>query len=205
MPDRPGFGASTAAPDGSIDGVCVDLLALVDALGAERFGILAQSGGTPYALGLAGGAGDRVTGLAFVGGITPLGERGALEDVRGPMRVLFTLARRAPWRCDRSSRRRRAATAKDPEAAARAYARDLPAADRADLEDPRMWAIHTVTSGEAVARPAAFAREARLLARPWGVPRGPVTAPVALWVGSSTRPIRRSWPAGSPGASAARP
>jgi pimeloyl-ACP methyl ester carboxylesterase len=183
VPDRPGFGSSTPARGRSISEVADDLLALVRALEFRRFGILAQSGGTPYGLALAAAAGNDVTGLAFVGGISPLGERDALQDVRGPMRMLFMLARRAPWmlRPLIGSVARKAQ--KDPEAAARAYAKDLPEADRAVLDDPRMWAIHAATSVEAVASTAAFAREARMLARPWGVDLEAVTAPTAFWVG----------------------
>jgi pimeloyl-ACP methyl ester carboxylesterase len=183
VPDRPGFGASTPTPNRSIGEVSDDLLAVVDALGARRFGIVAQSGGTPYALGLAGAAGDRVTGLAFVGAITPLHEREALRDVSGPMRSLFILARRAPWLLRPLLAALARRTLKDPAAAARKYAEDVPAADRVVLDDPQMWAIHEATSAEAVSSPAAFAREARLLARPWGLEPGRVTAPAALWVG----------------------
>lgn len=183
VPDRPGFGASTPTPGRTIPEVAGDLLALVDALGFERFGVLAQSGGTPYALALAARAGERVTGLAFVGGIVPLGEPDALEDVSGNMRTLFLLARRAPWLLRPLFGAVARKTLKDPETAARKYAEDLPALDRKVLEDPRMWAIHATTSAEAVASPAAFVREARMLARPWGVEPGGLTAPVALWVG----------------------
>jgi pimeloyl-ACP methyl ester carboxylesterase len=183
VPDRPGFGGSTPTPGRSIAAVAGDLLAVVDSLGFERFGILAQSGGTPYALALAGAAGARVTGLAFVGAITPLGERDALADVSGPMRTMFSLARRAPWLLRPLLGGVARRTRKDPEAAARKYAQDLPPADRAVLDDPRMWAIHATTSAEAVSSPAAFAREARMLARPWNVDLERVIAPVALWVG----------------------
>jgi pimeloyl-ACP methyl ester carboxylesterase len=184
VPDRPGFGGSSPVDHRSIPAVAGDVLALVDSLGFRRFGIVAQSGGTPYALALAGMAGDRVTGLAFVGAITPLGERDALDDVSGPMRGLFTLARRAPWLLRPMLGAAARRTRKDPDAAARMYAENLPAADRAILEDPRMWAIHAASSGEALESPAAFAREARLLARPWGVDLDKVVAPVALWVGA---------------------
>jgi len=183
VPDRPGLGSSTLARGRSIAHVGDDLLALVRSLEFHRFGIVGQSGGTPYALALAAAGKDAVTGVAFVGAISPLGERVALEDVRGPMRTMFALARRAPWLLrpllDAVARK----TLKDPEAAARASATDLPAADRAVLEDPRLWAIHVTTSAQAVASPAAFAREARVLAQPWGVELGMVTAPAAFWVG----------------------
>jgi pimeloyl-ACP methyl ester carboxylesterase len=183
VPDRPGWGASTPTPGRSIADVSEDLLAVVRSLGHKRFGILAQSGGTPYALAVAAAAGDEVTGLSFVGAISPLGEKDALRDVRGPMRSLFKLARRAPWLLKPLLKSVSRKTLKDPEAAARAYAKDLPEADAKMLEDPRMWAIHAATSAEAIAEPAAFAREARLLARPWGVDLGAITAPAAFWVG----------------------
>ena len=183
VPDRPGFGQSTPAPARSITGVALDLLALVHSLDAPRFGIVAQSGGTPFALALAAAGGDAVTGLAFVGAIVPLGEPDALEDVHGPMRTTFTLARRAPWLLRPLVGAVARRTRGNPEAAARAYAKDLPEADRSVLEDPTMWMIHEVTSAEAVSSPAAFAHEARMLARPWGVDIGSVRAPVAFWVG----------------------
>jgi pimeloyl-ACP methyl ester carboxylesterase len=100
------------------------------------------------------------------------------------MRTLFKLARRAPWLLRPLIGAVSRKTQKDPQAAADAYAKDLPAADRAVLEDPTMWAIHAITSVEAISSPDAFAREARLLARPWGVDLARVTAPTAFWVGA---------------------
>jgi pimeloyl-ACP methyl ester carboxylesterase len=183
VPDRPGFGHSTEAAGLSIVDVADDLLALPRSLGVERFGIVAQSGGTPYALALAAAADDSIRGLSFIGAIVPLNEPDALQDVHGPMRAMFTVARRAPWLLRPMIGAVARKTRRNPEAAARAYAKDLPDADRAVLEDPAMWAIHAVTSAEAVSSPAAFAREARMLAQPWGVSLSSVTAPVAFWVG----------------------
>jgi pimeloyl-ACP methyl ester carboxylesterase len=183
VPDRPGFGASSAAPARSFAGVAEDLRTVVQDLGYRRFGVLAQSGGTPFGLALAAAGGDAVTGAAFVGAISPLHEPDALQDVRGPMLTLFKLARRAPWVLRPLLGGVARKTRKDPGAAARAYAKDLPEADRAVLEDPRMWAIHEVTSAEAITSPAAFAREARTFAQPWDIDLGAVRAPVAFWVG----------------------
>jgi pimeloyl-ACP methyl ester carboxylesterase len=183
VPDRPGFGESTPTPGRSIQGVGMDLLALVESLEYRRFGVMAQSGGTPYGLALAAAGNGAVTGLAFVGGISPLGERDALQDVSGPMRTVFTLARRAPWLLRPLITAVSRKTRKDPKAAAEAYAKDLPQVDRAVLDDPTMWAIHAITSVEAISSPEAFAREARLLARPWAVDLASVTAPTAFWVG----------------------
>ena len=183
VPDRSGFGHSTPTPGRSFAEVSNDLLALVDLLAVRRFGIVAQSGGTPYALALAAAAGDRATGLAFVGAVAPLHERHALRDVTGPMRNGLLLARYAPWLVGPLLRGVARQTAKDPEWAAHKYAERLPAADRRVLDDPAMWAIHAISSAEITSRPAAFARETRMLMRPWGVDHNRISAPAALWVG----------------------
>ena len=186
-PDRPGFGRSTPARERSVATVAHDLLALVDRLGFRRFGIVAQSGGTPYALAVAQASGDRVTGLAFIGGIAPLSQRHALHDVARPIRILFLLARHAPWllRLLFSSLSRQ--SAKDPETVARKYADRMPPADRRVLDDPTIWAIHATSSAEIVSRPAALAREMRMLVQPWPIDYARITAPAALWVGELDR------------------
>jgi pimeloyl-ACP methyl ester carboxylesterase len=186
VPDRPGFGGSSSPPPAySFADLADDLLAVVRALGFDRFGIVAQSGGTPYALAVALAAKESITGLAFVGGISPLGEPDVLTDVGGPMRTLLTLGRRAPWLLRPLFGAVARRTRKDPEAAARAYAKDLPQGDWAVLEDPNMWAIHVVTSAEAVSSPMHWAREARMLAKPWNIDLASVTAPAAFWVGEA--------------------
>ena len=149
-----------------------EALALVDG----PFGILAQSGGTPYALALA--ASERVTGVAFVGAISPLGEKDALRDVSGPMKPAFRLARRAPWLL-----RRVVKLTGDPEKTARRVMKASPAPDQEALRDPALWKIHVEETVEIQRSPEAFADEAILLARDWGVDLAAVRAPVEFWVG----------------------
>lgn len=182
-PDRPGFLGSSPAEPKTFAGVAGDVLALADALELERFGILAQSGGTPYALALAAAGGDRVTGLAFCGAISPLGEPDAMQGVGGPMKLPFVLARRAPVLLPPLMKAGARQVRKDPKKAALRYAADLPPADKAVLDRPELWAIHESETSSALADPAAFAREARMLARPWDVDLAAITAPVAFWVG----------------------
>jgi pimeloyl-ACP methyl ester carboxylesterase len=183
-PDRPGFLGSSPAEPKTFAGVAADLLALADELGLDRFGLLGQSGGTPYALALAATAGDRVTGLAFCGAISPLGEADAMQDVGGPMKLPFTVARRAPVLLSPLMKAGARQVRKDPKKAARRFAADLPPADQAVLDRPELWAIHESETSSAIADPAAFAQEARMLARPWDdVDLAAITAPVAFWVG----------------------
>jgi pimeloyl-ACP methyl ester carboxylesterase len=178
-PDRPGFRDSTRVPGRRIADFVPDALALVDG----PFGILSQSGGTPYALALA--ASERVTGVAFVGAISPLGEKDALQDVSGPMKPAFKLARRAPWLL-----RRVVKMGGDPEKVARRVAKASPLPDQEALRDPAMWKIHLEETIEIQRDPEQFADEAILLARDWGIDLSAVRAPVQFWVGEldSTHP-----------------
>lgn len=185
--DRPGFGRSTPTPHGSFATVANDLIALVDRIGFARFGVVAQSGGTPYALALACAAGDRVTGLAFVGALAPLQVCESLRDVQQPMRTLFRVGRRAPWLVPPLLSGFARQAAKDPQKVARKFAESMPPADRDVLSDPTMWAIHSETVAEIFSRPAAWAREARMLGLPWSVNRDCIIAPAALWVGELDR------------------
>jgi pimeloyl-ACP methyl ester carboxylesterase len=64
--DAEALGIRLLVPGGRDD----DVPALVRALGFRRFGIVARSGATPHALELAAVAGDAVTGVALVDGVT---------------------------------------------------------------------------------------------------------------------------------------
>jgi pimeloyl-ACP methyl ester carboxylesterase len=181
-PDRPGFQHSTPQPDRTI----VDWVATrprsrtrVD---IERFGLLGQSAGTPFALAVAARAPERVLAVALCGGIVPLSEPGALDGVSGPMKPLFVLARRAPWAV-----RPLLALARNPDRAADRALEDLPPKDAAAMDRPELLALHRETTAEIMRFPAAFAHEVRLVARPWGFDLADVEAPVGLWVGGEDR------------------
>jgi pimeloyl-ACP methyl ester carboxylesterase len=182
-PDRPGFFGTTPAARAQHSAVAADVLVLADELGAERFGIVGQSGGTPFALALAAAAPERVLGVAFCGGLSPLGERDALQDVAGPMRTPFKLAGRAPWLLRPLFKAAARQVLKDPKKAAEKFAAGAPPADRRALDRPELWALHEQVTGEAMRYPGAFAVELRALAQPWDVDLARITAPVAFWVG----------------------
>jgi pimeloyl-ACP methyl ester carboxylesterase len=179
-PDRPGFLGSTPAPGRTIADWAADAIALADDLGLDRFGLLAQSAGTPFALVVATRHPERVDGVALCGGIVPLGEPGALDGTAGPMRPLFVLARRAPFLV----RPFLGLAARNPEKAAERALKDLPAKDAAAMERPELLALHRETTAQIMGSPDAFAHEVRLVTRPWGFALGDVRAPVGLWVGA---------------------
>ena len=160
-PDRPGTRASTAAPGRGIAGWPADHAALLDALGAQRAGILAQSGGTPYAIAAAAALPERTIAIASLGPVAPFDEPASVKELGGELRAGVTLSRRAPWLLRAVLRRFARAAEKDPKKMARKLAEGLPPADARVLEDPALWAIHEQATAEILAEWRAFARRDR--------------------------------------------
>ena len=68
---RPGYAESTRRPGRSIADCVPDVLALADALGADRFAVVGASGGGPHALACGALAADRCVAVATVAGVGP--------------------------------------------------------------------------------------------------------------------------------------
>jgi pimeloyl-ACP methyl ester carboxylesterase len=184
-PDRPGFFSSSPAPARGIADWPADHAALLDELGVERAGIVAQSGGTPYGLAAAVALPERVTGLAFIAPVGPLGDRENLADAGRQLRIGATLSRRAPWLFRRVLRAAGRKAAKDPDKAAASAAKDLPPGDAAVMQQPGNFDLHRQAMTEILSRPDAVAREIGLLARPWGIDLAACRVPVAFWSGDA--------------------
>jgi pimeloyl-ACP methyl ester carboxylesterase len=182
-PDRPGFGASTPDPERGFLSWPADLVELADELALERVAVLAQSGGSPYALACACRVPGRVARVAVIGGIAPLAGRTVTAGMARQMRTTLMLARRAPWLLRRSLKAMARQARRSPERVARRIVAHAPPADRRVLADDELWQIHVRTTAEALASPAAIALELQLLARPWGFELGDIRVPVAIWVG----------------------
>jgi pimeloyl-ACP methyl ester carboxylesterase len=177
IPDRPGSHASTPQPGRRIADWPADQLALLEALGIERAGILTQSGGTPYGIAVAAAAGERTTGFALLGALAPLNDPAARREAGKQLRTGAFLARRLPFVLRAGLTR---AERKLPESAIA----QLPDHERHFMDDPWIRDIHLRTSAEILGDPDALIDEIRLLAQPWGItPPGAGTIPTALWTG----------------------
>jgi pimeloyl-ACP methyl ester carboxylesterase len=177
IPDRPGSHASTPQPGRRIADWPADQLALLEALGIERAGILTQSGGTPYGIAVAAAAGERTTGFALLGALAPLNDPAARREAGKQLRTGAFLARRLPFVLRAGLTR---AERKLPESAIA----QLPDHERHFMDDPWIRDIHLRTSAEILGDPDALIDEIRLLAQPWGItPPGAGTIPIALWTG----------------------
>ncbi|KAL2151771.1 hypothetical protein VTH82DRAFT_6869 [Thermothelomyces myriococcoides] len=104
-PSRPGSGGSTFREDGTLLGYADDVLALADHLGAARFGIVAVSGGAPYALACRRRIPhSRLAAVALVAGIYPVASLGT-AGMKLPSRIMLRLSTWLPgvvaWAIDR--------------------------------------------------------------------------------------------------------
>ena len=80
-PDRAGYGQSTRRPGRNVADDAHDVLAVADAMGFERFGVIGGSGGGPHALACAALLAGRVERAACLSGLAPLGDRGLPRDL----------------------------------------------------------------------------------------------------------------------------
>ena len=177
IPDRPGIHGSTAKPGRTMADWPADQLALLDALGIERTGVITQSGGTGYGIAVGAAAPERVTGLALLGALGPLTSRAARKEASRQIRTGALLARRAPFALKAGLKKQ---FKKLPNSAIEWTA----TADRPFLDDPFIRDIHLRTSSEILGNPDAMVQEIRLVGSPWGfTPPPPGATPTALWTG----------------------
>ena len=94
-PNRPGVGRSSLQRYRHVTDFAADLGQLVDRLGLREFGLLAVSGGCPFALGCAYRMPERARLAAIVSGLGPLGS-GALWGMAPQARLALLLSRRCP-------------------------------------------------------------------------------------------------------------
>lgn len=74
--DRPGYGGSTATPGRDVASAAGCAVAVADALGIGRFGVVGHSGGGCHALACGALAGGRVFGVVSVAALAPFGAEG---------------------------------------------------------------------------------------------------------------------------------
>ncbi len=176
--DRPGIGRSDPQPGRMIADWGPDVEALADGLGLGRLVVSGHSMGGPFAVAAAAHLGDRVERLVLAGGLPPLDDPAVFAGLDAFNRRLFTISRRAPWLLPFLLRRMVAKRRRDPEAFHRDYYADAPPADATAATDPELGAVLRASQLEAVAAGVGgLAREITLVARPWGLDGGAVTAP----------------------------
>lgn len=163
--DRAGYGRSDRARHASVRAASGDAVALLDALGVERAGVVGVSGGAPYALAVGAAAPERVRAIAVASAVTGAEPRAA-GDLEGALRDAA------------------AALVGDPDGAIDLMLAGLSEADRAVAASPPVRAHLVESTVEAVrAGHGGWLDDDVLAATAWGFEPRDVRAPVRLWHG----------------------
>jgi pimeloyl-ACP methyl ester carboxylesterase len=150
----------------------------MDELGVEKFGIVTQSGGTPYGIAVGGAAPERVTAHSLLGALAPLAEKAQWRAAGKDIKTAAILSRRAPFLLRAGFKRQ---YKKLPGSALGL----LKGPDAEVVEIPWVRELFVTTTAELFANPDGFIEEVRILCRPWGIAPGVVRA--SLWTGELDR------------------
>jgi pimeloyl-ACP methyl ester carboxylesterase len=182
--DRPGYGLSDFLPQRTIPDWPGDVLQLADALGVDRFRVMAVSGGGPYALACARAIPERIMAVGIACG---LGPTDSPEDRAGMVflnRFGLFLGRKVP----RMVRPLFALVAMGlsfcPGAVVDLIAAHLPGPDRQTLGRPDVRKLLADSFRESVRTGhRGPTHDILLYSRPWGFDLREIQTPVHLWHG----------------------
>ena len=178
IPDHPGCHDSTPKPGRTVADWPADHLVLMDTLGIERFGIVTQSGGTPYGIALAGTSPERVTAHSLLGALAPLAEKAQWRAAGRDIKIAAILSRRAPFLLRAGFKQQ---YKKLPDSALGL----VKGPDAEVVQIPWVKELFVTTTEELFANPDGFIEEVRILCKPWNVAPGAVRA--SLWTGEFDR------------------
>jgi pimeloyl-ACP methyl ester carboxylesterase len=186
--DRPGYGLSTAQPDGGWADWTTDVAQLIDALSLQKVFILGISGGGPFALACAHALPDRIEGVALVCALGPIKDQ---PDVRkslpGILRAAFWLAGHAPVFLDWFyARPLRVITRLAPVAFVRTMGFLLGGNDRRILREPAIthWLAENLQESQRQGGLGVM-HDARLHRAGWPFSLQAIRLPVSLWHGDA--------------------
>jgi pimeloyl-ACP methyl ester carboxylesterase len=185
--ERPGVGASTRHLHRNILGYADDIEDFTNRLGIEWFGIIALSGGGPYALACAYRLGDRVAAAAVLGGVAPscgpeAADGGVVHLTATFQPLLRTFREPLGWGLWAAIRSLKPFS--NP--ALDAYSRLSPPGDQRVFSRPEMRAMFIDDLvGGSKRHFSAFVYDLVLFGRPWGFAVRDIEVPVRFWHGDA--------------------
>jgi pimeloyl-ACP methyl ester carboxylesterase len=176
--DRPGYGGSSPRVGRDVASAAGDVAVLADALGVDRFAVVAHSGGVPHALACAALLPGRVTAAVGVAGPAPFDADGLDWFAGMAASQVASLGAAAAGRAAKE-RYETDDGGHDPE---------LVPADEAILTGDWSWLLDVVGPA-VVAGPQARIDDDLAFVAPWGFDPARVVAPVLLLHGGRDRVV----------------
>lgn len=184
--DRPGYGGSDRFPGRRVADVVADAIAVLDALGVDRFAVSGDSGGGPHALAVAAALPGRVLRVRVTASLAPYGIAGFFDGmdseniaewhvvVRGEAALAPEITRRAKLKVER--------VRTSPEQIFAGFR--LPDADRAALADTRGHAVLRESVLEALKQgPWGWVDDDLAFATDWGFDVSTISVPAEVRYG----------------------
>ena len=182
--DRPGYGFSDFRPFKIVD--WPDLVSeFADRMRLEKFAVMGISSGPKYVAACAWKLPGRVSAAALVSANAPVQAPEVAQAMGSQDRLLYTLARYAPWllRLLLSSIARNAR--KDPQSVLSLFS-ELCEADRTLLAAPGgLQTLSEMVLGAFQQGTRGVAWDWKLEALPWGFPLAEIHVPTSVWHGES--------------------
>lgn len=135
-PDRPGMGQSDFQSGRGFSDWPKDVLVLANALDLEKFSVLGNSGGCGYAAACASSIPERLRAVAIVSGAWRMDLPEAMHNLPPQLRLLWNLARQAPFLLSPMLRMMRNAFKAGREQIMAQQKKGLPPSDYAVMEQP---------------------------------------------------------------------
>ena len=185
--DRPGYGLSGELDNRSLTHWPNDIVALADALGLETFGIIAVSGGGPYALACAHEIPERISSMGIVCGLGPVYEPALLSEMRWLARSGFYLAKRSPALLRRLyGQPLSGLSRRHPALALRLLAYGIGGADKPVLLRGDILELLSSSLQESFSQgPLSAVQDVVIYQAPWGFSLTNIRIPVHLWHGNA--------------------
>lgn len=184
--DRPGFGASDFKPQRRYDDWPADVVAVADALGLERFGVLGYSSGGPYAIACARAFPERLTFAGIVSGVGPAETPRFREGMGKTDALMVRLSKLAPPLARLAIRQARGMAQRSPEKFSRQFDKELSPPDLEVHRDPAFrQAVREIFLDATQGGPAGVVHEYRINGTRWGAPLEQVDFPIQLWQGDA--------------------
>lgn len=184
-PERPGYGLSDPAPERKITDWAVDMEALADHLCIDRFHVAGGSGGGPYALACAIHSPARVLSASLVCSAAPPEFVRPSKGMQSGNRILFFLAKYAPFLLKGLFAGTANTVRKRPEEYIGKMLPQLPEWDKRVIEHHMGEDLLShVTEAFRQGADGTY-RDFLLVARPWGLALDKIAVPVFMWHGTA--------------------